>query len=54
MVHTAEQGKPRCPRCKAGHVDKAQEADGKLYLICLDCGYDEWDDLQEKKRHSTQ
>jgi Zn ribbon nucleic-acid-binding protein len=45
MVHTAEKGKPRCPSCKAGHVDKVRE-DGKLYLICLDCGYDESEEIR--------
>ena len=37
MVHKAEEGKPKCPKCGSGHVDLV---DNKKVLICLDCGFE--------------
>ncbi len=48
MVHTdVEPGKPRCPRCTSGHVDGVKE-DGKIWLICMDCGWDEFEEKNTK------
>ena len=39
MVHTAEEGKPKCKKCGSGHIDLVKE-EGKKYLVCLDCGFE--------------
>ena len=48
MVHLdVPPGKPRCPKCRSGHVDGVKE-EGKVWLICMDCGWDEYEERQDK------
>lgn len=47
MVHEAENNaKHKCPRCRSGHVDLAEDC-GQIFLICLDCGYEDGKDQYE-------
>jgi len=34
----------KCPKCGSGHVDAVEEQ-GVLCIICLNCGYDESEEL---------
>ncbi|MBS3167561.1 hypothetical protein J4216_00345 [Candidatus Woesearchaeota archaeon] len=38
------ENKPKCPKCGSGHVDTV-EILGSKFLICLNCGYDESEDI---------
>ncbi|MEM3126809.1 MAG: hypothetical protein QW331_01945 [Candidatus Woesearchaeota archaeon] len=34
----------KCPKCGSGHVDAVEEQ-GVMCIICLNCGYDESEEL---------
>ena len=36
--------KTECPKCKSKHID-AVDVMGSQFLVCLDCGYDESEEI---------